>query len=92
MARPDAGQHLAESLLVKGLEQIIHGADLEGFERVGVVGGDEYQGRQVLRFQSTRQLDAVQRIHLDVEKQKLRFRQANGGERGLTVGEFADHA
>ncbi len=93
MARPDARQRLAEALLVEGLEQIVHGADLECLERVGVVGGDEYQGRQLLQAPRARaRFDAVQRVHLDVEEQQLRLSRSNGGERGRAVAELAHHA
>ena len=44
MPRPDPRQRAAKSFLVERLEQVVHGADLECFERVGVVGRDEHQG------------------------------------------------
>ena len=46
----------------------------------------------LLSMYGARQVDAVQRVHLNVEKQDLRFLQANRRERAVAVAEFAHHA
>ncbi len=43
-------------------------------------------------IQGARQVDAVERIHLDVQKQQLRFLLTNRRERRAAVAEFAYHA
>src|SRR6202012_5094268 len=40
----------------------------------------------------TRKIDSVQGVHLDVEKQDLRFLRAHGRQRGIAVAELADDA
>ena len=92
MARPDPRERLAKALLIEGLQQIIHRADFECLERVRIVGGDENQGRQLRRLQGARQIDAVQRVHLNVEKQDLRFLRSHCRESGGAVAELTDHA
>src|SRR5271170_6917522 len=92
MARPHPRQRLAKALLIEGLQQIVHCADLECLQRIGVVGCDEYQRRQLLRRQRAREIDAVQRVHVDVEEQQMRRLRSNGGKRVGAVAEFAHHA
>ena len=92
MTRPDSRERLAKALLVERLQQIIHRAHFERLERVGVVGCDENQGGQLRRLQGARQVDAIQRIHLNVQKQQLRFLQSNGRESRGAVAELAHHA
>jgi len=91
MLRTYPGERLAEALLVERLQQIVHRAHLEGLERVGVIAGHEHDRRQMLRLQRAREVDAVQRVHLNVEEQQLRPLGADFLERGLAVGVLADH-
>ena len=91
VARPHAGQRLAEAFLIEGLQQIIDGAHLERLECIGVVGGDEHQRGQLLGLQRAREIDAVQRVHLDVEKQQLRPQARIASSAGLAVAVLADH-
>ena len=88
--RPHARQGLAEAFLVEGLQEIVHGTDLESLERVSVVGRDEHQRGELLGRERARQIDAVQRVHLNVEKQELRAQLTNGGKCRAAVAEFAD--
>src|SRR6202011_3218163 len=80
-----------EASLVEWLQQVIDGAHLERLERIRVVGRDEYQRRKLAGFQGARKLDAVQRIHLNVEEQQLRLEFANTRERGGAVAILTDH-
>ena len=92
VARAHARQRFAEALLIERLQQVIDGAHLERLQRVCVVGGHEHQGGQFIRGERARQIDAVQRIHLDVEKQQLRPLRSDLRERLGTVAVLADHA
>ena len=92
MARPHALQGPAKALLIEGLEQVVDRADLECLDRIGVVGGDEHQRRQLRGIQRARKIDAVQGIHLNVEKQQLRRLQSNRRQGGGSVAVFAHHA
>ena len=49
MARPHALQRPAEALLIERLQQVVHGADLERFDCIRIVGGDEDQRRAAAR-------------------------------------------
>jgi hypothetical protein len=91
MPRPHPRQGLAEALLIEGLQEVVHRADLEGLERVGIVSRDEHDRRELIRRERPRQINTVQRVHLNVEKQQLRPLRAHGGERGGTVAELAHH-
>ncbi len=91
MSRPDARQRAAKPFLIERLEQVIDGADLEGFEGIGVISGHEDQGGQLRRFEGTRNFNAVQGIHLDVEEDELGLLRADCFKRGGAVAIFSDH-
>src|ERR1700722_9601033 len=92
MTRAYPREGLAETFLIERFEQVIDRAYLKGLERVGVIRSHEHQGGQLRRFQGAREVDAVERIHLYIEKQDLRLLLAHCGERGVAVAEFPDDA
>ncbi len=91
MLRAYPCEGLAESVLIERLQKVIDRADLESFQRIGVVSGHEYQRRQMLGFERAGEVDAVQRVHLNVEKQELRPLVTDFLEGGLAVAVLADH-
>src|SRR4029077_1010217 len=62
----------------------------ESLEGVGVVGRDEHQGRKGGGVQGACQIDAVQRVHLYIQKEQLRLQRPNCAERRCAVAELAD--
>src|SRR5215469_15280683 len=91
MAAPHARHGGLEARIIEGLQQIVDRADLEGFERIVIVGRHEHDERQILRSQRARQRHAGHGIHLDVEEQHVRRLLADRLERGAAVAVLADH-
>ncbi len=90
--RPHAREGLAEAILVERLEQVIDCIEFKGLNRVAVVGRHEHDRRQGGRIERARQFDAIEGIHLDVEKQQLRLTDPDRRDRALAVAVFADDA
>ena len=70
LARPlDCGQQPG---LGEGLEQVIQGVDLEGLDRMLVVGGDKDHRRPDLRRQCPQHVKTADLGHLHVQKHQVR--------------------
>ena len=91
MPRPHAVQCLAEPLVIERLQQVVHGGNFECRQGVGVVRGDEDQRWKIFRPKRTRDVDAVHRVHLNVEEQQLGLARADRIQRAGAVAEFADY-
>src|ERR1700722_16953693 len=83
-----AGQGGVEAVGAERFQKIIYGVDLEGFDCVIVVGGDEndrgFGADQLENFK------AVEFGHLHVEEKKIGFLLSDGFYRLETVTAFAD--
>jgi hypothetical protein len=62
----------AEPDFVERLEQVVHGVQLEGTQRVRVIGGDEDErGRPLVLVERVEDTEAVELRHLYVEKDQV---------------------
>src|ERR1044071_7186178 len=66
-----ARERLAEPLVGEGLEQVVERVHLERLERVGVVGGDEDDGRDSFQLYLREHVEAVHAGHLYVEEEEV---------------------
>ncbi len=85
LARPRNG--LPKALEREGLEEVIHGMDLEGTQGEMVIGGSEDHRRS--RFEKLQNFKTVQLGHLDVEKKQIRTEIRAGFDCGEAIGKFA---
>src|SRR5258705_9414246 len=83
-----------ESLLGKGLEQIVHCVNLEGSQRILIVRGGKDDVRlwvEVAGTQLAGDIEAIHAGHLDVEKEQLRFGGADQIDGFAGSGAFPNH-
>ena len=79
-----------EAVAVEGLEQVVHGVDFEGAQRVLVVGGDEHHRREIADPQLLDHAEAVQLRHLHVQEHQVRLQLAHRLHALSPVGALAD--
>ena len=87
----DALERALEALAVERLQQVVERLDLEGAQRVLIVGGHEHDRRHALGADRLNHLEAVELRHVHVEEHEI----GRLGEDGLdgfdAVPGFADH-
>src|SRR5215207_2405067 len=69
--RLGARERLPEPLVGERLQEVVERVHLERLERVGVVGGDEDDGRDALQLDPREHAEAVHAGHLDVEEEEV---------------------
>ena len=86
-----AGQGGAQAPPVDGLEQVVDGVHLEGADGVGVVGGDEDNGRHLLRPDLLDDGEAVALWHVDIQDDEVGGQPPDGGDRLGDVAAVGHH-
>jgi len=80
-----------EAFAADGFEEIVEGADVEGFEGVAVVGGDEDDGGVTVLFQAAGDGEAVEARHLEVEEDEVGVEAVDQLDGFEATGCLADH-
>ena len=84
-------QRLAEALAIERLEDVVERADLEGLERVLIVGGHEDDEWHPLAADGLDHVEAVHLRHLHVEEDQIGRVVLNRGDGLFAVAALADH-
>jgi hypothetical protein len=84
-------QGLAQALQPHRLEQVVDRAQLEGGQRMVLVGRAEHHLRSRLPGQSRGQRGTVQARHVDVQQQQVRLQLADRRQGRLAVGHATGH-
>ncbi len=86
-----ARERRLEARVIEWLQQVVHRAHLERFQRILIVSGHEHDERQSERVERARQREPRHGVHLDVEEQQLRGLLADGLQGGARIPVLADH-
>jgi hypothetical protein len=69
--RPSATERDSKTVLVEGLEQVVHGVHIERANRVLVVGGHEHDDGQRFSLERLQHAEPIELRHLDIEKHEI---------------------
>ena len=80
-----------EALRGDGLQQVVHGAGLEGLNGVLVEGGDDHDHRQVRAAELADHFEAAHQGHLQIEEDELWLQGGDLVQCLAAIGGFANH-
>lgn len=83
-----ARERLFEPVRAHGLQQIIHGVDLERADGVRIVSGDE--NNRWRGIESLEHFEPIELGHLNIQKDEIRVSFGDGFHGLKTVGAFGD--
>lgn len=88
-----ASKGATDAGFVKGLEQIVHGADFEGFERIVIVGSgeDHVRERKLFFDKLAEDAEAIEAGHFDIEEDNVGAFVLDEGEGFEAVAGLADN-